>query len=150
MRAIQVTTFGGAEVLELVDLPTPEAREPLLLLDVSAAGVHYADTRQAADDYLAPQKAPFVPGAEVVVTDPPALAPFGRLVAFGLASRVPPTPVQPGPLIATSRAVVGFWLSPAPSLPGGRYPLEGARQAHEDIASRRTHGKLVLDLTLSP
>ena len=25
-----------------------------------------------------------------------------------------------------------------------------ARQAHEDIASRRTHGKLVLDLALTP
>ncbi len=102
-----------------------------------------------------------------------ALAPFGRLVTFGMASRVPPTPVQPGPLIATSRAVIGFWLVHALSLPGGlrpameslldlhaagrlrtlpggRYPLENARQAHEDIASRRTHGKLVLDLALSP
>ena len=51
-----------------------------------------------------------------------ALAPFGRLVTFGMASRVPPTPVQPGPLIATSRAVVGFWLTHALSLPGGLRP----------------------------
>ena len=86
-----------------------------------------------------------------------------------MASRVPPTPVQPGRLIATSRSVVGFWLMHALRLPGGlrpameelldlhaagrlhavdggRYPLEHARQAHEDIASRRTQGKLVLDL----
>ena len=97
-----------------------------------------------------------------------ALAPFGRLVTFGMASRVPPTPVAPAPLMATSRAVIGFWLMHALALPGGlrpamdelldlhaagrlraldggRYPLESARQAHEDIASRRTHGKLVLD-----
>ena len=70
MRAIQVSRFGGPEVLELVDLPTPEPRGPLVLLDVSAAGVNYADTHQAADDYLAPQKVPFVPGAEVVGRDP--------------------------------------------------------------------------------
>jgi NADPH2:quinone reductase len=31
------------------------------------------------------------------------------------------------------------------ALDGGRYPLADARRAHEDIASRRTHGKLVLD-----
>jgi NADPH2:quinone reductase len=36
------------------------------------------------------------------------------------------------------------------ALDGGRYPLESARQAHEDIATRRTHGKLVLDPALSP
>jgi NADPH:quinone reductase len=27
---------------------------------------------------------------------------------------------------------------------GGRYPLEDARRAHEDLAARRTSGKLVL------
>jgi NADPH2:quinone reductase len=35
-------------------------------------------------------------------------------------------------------------------LDGGRYPLEDARRAHEDIASRRTHGKLVLETGMSP
>jgi NADPH2:quinone reductase len=35
-------------------------------------------------------------------------------------------------------------------LEGGRYPLEDARRAHEDIASRRTHGKLVLETGMSP
>jgi NADPH2:quinone reductase len=324
MRAIQVSRFGGPEVLEVVDLPSPQPRGQLQLLDVTAAGVNYADTHQCADDYLAPQRVPFVPGAEVVGRDADghrvvallatggyaeqalahpastfalpdevddttalalvlqgttawhllrtsarmsrgetvvvhaaaggvgslavqlarelgagrviatastsekrdlarelgadvaldpgaatgdpsdlrdalleanegkpvdvvlemtggrvfdasfkALAPFGRLVTYGIASRVPPTPVAAGPLMATSRAVVGFWLTHALQLPdglrpamtellqlhaagrlraldGGRYPLEGARQAHEDIASRRTHGKLVLDPALSP
>jgi NADPH2:quinone reductase len=102
-----------------------------------------------------------------------ALAPFGRVVTYGIASRVAPTPIAAGPLIATSRAVVGFWLTHALRLPGGlrpameelldlhaagrlkvleggRYPLEHAKKAHEDIASRRTHGKLVLDPALTP
>jgi NADPH:quinone reductase len=319
MRAIQVTEFGGPEVLRLVDLPDPEPPDGRLLLDVTAAGVNYADTHQAADDYLAPQQVPFVPGAEVVGVDRDgrrvvalltnggyaekavahpattfalpdsvddttalafvlqgttawhllrtsarfapgesvvvhaaaggvgclavqlarelgasrviasastsdkrdlardlgadvaidaggaegdpadlrdalleandgkpvdvvlemtggrvfdaslqALAPFGRLVTFGMASRVPPRPVPAELLMATSRAVIGFWLVHALRLPGGlrpameelldlhaagrvraldggRYPLADARRAHEDIASRRTHGKLVLD-----
>lgn len=314
MRAIQVSRFGGPEVLELVELPDPEPRDDLVLLQVDAAGINYADTHQAADDYLAPQRVPFVPGAEVVgrtgtgdrvvallphggyaeqalahpsttfalrddvddttalafvlqgttawhllrtssrmapgesvvvhaaaggvgslavqlarewgarrviatasapdkrdlardlgadvALDPAepdlteallqangghpvdvvlemtggpvfdaslaALAPFGRLVTYGMASRVPPTPVQPGRLLATSRAVVGFWLTHALRLPGGlrpameelldlhstgrlralaggSYPLVEARRAHEDLRSRRTHGKLTLE-----
>jgi NADPH2:quinone reductase len=324
MRAIQVSRFGGPEVLELVDLPAPRPREGRLLLDVEAAGVNYADIHQAANDYLAPQRLPFVPGAEVVGRDPDgrrvvalvdhggyaeqvlarpattfpvpedvdnttalalvlqgttawhllrtssrmapgesvvvhaaaggvgslavqlareigarrviatastaekrdiaralgadavvdpalseespealrdalveandggpvdvvlemvggrvfdaslaALAPFGRLVAYGMASRTPPSPVEPRRLMATSRAVVGFWLMHALRLPGGlrpamdelfalhsvgrlraldggRYPLADARRAHEDLAARRTHGKLVLDTTTYP
>jgi NADPH:quinone reductase-like Zn-dependent oxidoreductase len=44
MRAVQITRFGGPEVLDVVDLtdPTPGAGEQLY--DVSAAGVNYADT----------------------------------------------------------------------------------------------------------
>ena len=38
-----------------------------------------------------------------------ALAPFGRLVTYGIASREPNT-VPTGALMHRSRAVVGFWL----------------------------------------
>jgi NADPH2:quinone reductase len=30
-------------------------------------------------------------------------------------------------------------------LDGGRYPMSEARRAHEDLRSRRTHGKITLD-----
>ncbi len=66
MRAIQVSEFGGPEVLELVELPEPEPTGDLLVIDVTAAGVNYADTHQAENSYLAPQQLPLVPGAEVV------------------------------------------------------------------------------------
>jgi NADPH2:quinone reductase len=72
--------------------------------------------------------------------------------------------------MASSRAVIGFWLVHAVGRPGGlrpamdellglhaagrlkvldggRYPLQSARQAHEDLRARRTHGKLTLDCT---
>ena len=39
-----------------------------------------------------------------------ALAPLGRLAVFGMAGRVPPTPVVPATLMARSTAVIGFWL----------------------------------------
>jgi len=97
-----------------------------------------------------------------------ALAPFGRLAFYGMASRQAPTPVAAGALLARSSTVAGMWLPHAlgrPGLmrqlmtelfelvaagrlravPGGEYPLSQARQAHEDLRARRTVGKLVLD-----
>ena len=68
MRAIQVSQFGGPEVLELVELPDPEPIPGLELLSVTASGVNYADTHAAENSYLAAQTLPFVPGAEVVGT----------------------------------------------------------------------------------
>ena len=68
MRAIQVSHFGGPDVLELVDLPDPEPVPGLELLRVTAAGVNYADTHAAENSYLSAQTLPFIPGAEVVGT----------------------------------------------------------------------------------
>ncbi|MGX5655672.1 quinone oxidoreductase family protein [Geodermatophilus nigrescens] len=322
MRAVQITEFGGPEVLDVVDLPDPVPGDGQQLYEVSAAGVNYADTHQTEDSYLAPQTLPLVPGAEFVgrpagggervvglvegggyaekvvgsprltwpvpdaVTDEQALAlvlqgttawhllrtsahlaagesvvviagaggvgslavqlakrwgagrviatasspekralaeelgadatvdpaladddpktftaalreanggrrvdvvlemtggnvfdgsfsalaPFGRLVAYGMAGRRPPKAVQPPSLMGTSRGVIGFWLAHCFSRPamlddamsdllqltadgelrpvgGGRYPLSAVREAHQDILSRRTTGKLVLDPT---
>jgi hypothetical protein len=47
LRAVQITRFGGPEVLELVDVPEPEAKPGQQLYDVSTAGVNYADTHTA-------------------------------------------------------------------------------------------------------
>ena len=68
MRAIQVSQFGGPEVLELVELPEPEAVPGLDVLEVSSCGVNYADTHAAENSYLSTQALPVVPGAEVVGT----------------------------------------------------------------------------------
>jgi NADPH2:quinone reductase len=99
-----------------------------------------------------------------------ALAPFGRLATYGMAGRAAPQPIEPRALMHNSRTVVGFWLVNCIGQPGmihepmaemldlvaeGRlapvvgatYPLADARQAHEDLRSRRSTGKLVLDPT---
>ena len=70
MRAIQITEFGGPEVLVLRDLDDPEPPDGFVLLDVLAAGVNWADTHQAENTYLAAAEVPLVPGGEVVGTTP--------------------------------------------------------------------------------
>ncbi len=66
MRAVQVTEFGGPEVLKAVELPEPVAAPGEVLIEVDRIGVNYADTHQAENSYLAPSKLPLVPGGEVV------------------------------------------------------------------------------------
>lgn len=96
-----------------------------------------------------------------------ALAPFGRLVTFGIASRQE-NQVKTGHLMRNSRAVVGFWLVHLFTRPellregleevygaaaagelkaviSGVYPLSDARRAHEELVGRKTVGKLLLD-----
>lgn len=68
MRAIQVSQFGGPEVLELVELPDPTPRPGQVVLDVTGCGVNYADTHQVENSYLSQQSLPFIPGGEVVGT----------------------------------------------------------------------------------
>src|SRR2546423_2431762 len=66
MRAVQLTEFGGPEVLELVDLEVPEPGEGEVLIRVSRAGINFADTHQRENAYIAKQELPLVPGGEVV------------------------------------------------------------------------------------
>lgn len=66
MRAIQITAFGGPEVLQLVDVPDPSPVSGLSLVEVDTAGVNYADTHQIENSYLAPASLPMIPGSEVV------------------------------------------------------------------------------------
>jgi NADPH:quinone reductase len=96
-----------------------------------------------------------------------ALGPFGRIVAYGIASREQST-VETGRLLRKSRTVVGFWLmhclgrrdmveepladlferaarGELKPLMGATYPLSDVRRAHEDMQGRRTSGKLLLD-----
>jgi NADPH:quinone reductase len=65
VRAIQMQEFGGPEVLQLADIPTPEPAEGEVLIKVSRAGLNYADTHQRTNSYLAKAELPLVPGSEV-------------------------------------------------------------------------------------
>ena len=107
-------------------------------------------------------------GGNVFTGSLSALAPFGRLVTYGMAARTETPSVPPGALMQRSRAVIGFWLAHCMARPqmmdaamtdllamvadgslrpvvGGRHPLSAVREAHQDLLARRTTGKLVLD-----
>jgi NADPH:quinone reductase len=96
-----------------------------------------------------------------------ALAPFGRMVAYGISSKEQ-NRVRTGRLLRRSQSVIGFWLFEALRHPemvdgplaelfahladgtlrvveGETYPLSEARRAHEDLQARRTTGKVMLD-----
>jgi len=96
-----------------------------------------------------------------------ALAPFGRMVVVGISSR-DQNAVRTGHLLRNSRSVTGFWIyhllprreevaatvaellgavvsGELEVVIGEVYPLSKARRAHEDLAARRTSGKLLLD-----
>jgi NADPH2:quinone reductase len=66
MRAIQVTHFGGPEVLVPTELDPPVAGPDQLLVEVSAAGVNFADTHRTDGSYRGGVELPFVPGVEIV------------------------------------------------------------------------------------
>jgi NADPH:quinone reductase len=97
-----------------------------------------------------------------------ALAPFGRLITYGIASREP-NEVSTARLARDTRGVIGFWLIQMVAhrqdllregigellgavasgelevVIGDTYPLSEVARAHEDIQARGTHGKLLLD-----
>ncbi|WP_026120139.1 quinone oxidoreductase family protein [Nocardiopsis potens] len=96
-----------------------------------------------------------------------ALGFLGRLVTYGASSRQAATAIPPTRLAVENLTVGGFWLTPLitrdgaggaaleellaltargrlrPQV-GAEYPLERARDAHEDLLGRRTKGKLLL------
>jgi len=65
MRAIQMTEFGGPEVLKVADLPVPEPGPEETLIKVSHAGVNFADTHTRTNSYVQRATLPLVPGGEV-------------------------------------------------------------------------------------
>src|SRR3954447_7741340 len=111
-----------------------------------------------------------VAGGEVFERSLRALAPFGRIVVAGISSREQ-NQIRSGHLLRNSRTAAGFWVYHCLDRPeemvepalhelfalareerlrvvvGGTYPLSQAARAQEDLAGRRTHGKLLLDPT---
>ena len=65
MRAIQMTEFGGPEVLKLAELPTPEPGPGEVLIRVTRAGLNFADTHTRTNSYVRKATLPLVPGGEV-------------------------------------------------------------------------------------
>lgn len=65
MKAIQLSRFGGPDVLELVDLPAPVPQAGEVLVRVRAAGINFFEVLMRADRYAVTPQLPMVPGVEV-------------------------------------------------------------------------------------
>jgi NADPH:quinone reductase len=65
MRAIQMSEFGGPEVLRLVELPRPQPGPGEVLIEVARAGLNFADTHTRTNSYVRKATLPLVPGGEV-------------------------------------------------------------------------------------
>lgn len=106
-------------------------------------------------------------GGDVFYKTLKCLAPFGRLVVFGVASGEQSN-FNPAALMARNQSVIGFFLPqimrrPEILLPsiqeifqyviegklkltiGGTFPLEQAREVHTLLQGRKTTGKLILE-----
>ena len=66
MRAVQITEFGGPEVLKVSDVEEPMAGDGQVLITVDRAGINYADTHQVENSYLSKTELPAIPGGEVI------------------------------------------------------------------------------------
>ena len=162
--------FGAGRVIATAS--TEEKRELALELGAHAAvDVTREDLTDAlieANDGKRVDVVLEMAGGSVFDASLRALAPFGRLVTYGMASRTP-NRVTAANLMRHSSAVIGFWLAHCFARPremlaeplddlfarvsrgdlkvveGPVYPLSKVRRAHLDLQARRTTGKLLLD-----
>ena len=167
--AVQLAKRHGARVIGLAS--SPEKRELVERLGADATADSRADDMQAAILEANGGKqvdAVFeMSGGKAFEGAMRTLAPFGRMVTFGIASGEQ-NEVPTGMLMRKSRSVIGFWLVHLFADPaavgkgvadllravgsgelevviGGVSPLSEARKVHDDLAGRRTQGKILLD-----
>ncbi len=101
MKAVQIEEFGGPEVLRVVDLPKPEPGEGEVRIEVSRAGMNFADTHQRENSYLARYEVPLVLGGEVAGRTEDgerviALLPNGGYAEYAVAPKEMVYPVPDG------------------------------------------------------
>ncbi|MFI6037987.1 alcohol dehydrogenase catalytic domain-containing protein [Streptomyces sp. NPDC051315] len=65
VKAVGITEFGGPEVLQVLELPVPDARPGEVRIRVRAATVNAVDALQRSGPARSPEaRLPFVPGME--------------------------------------------------------------------------------------
>jgi NADPH2:quinone reductase len=168
--AIQLARRWGAGRI-IASASTPEKRQLTLDLGADVAvDSTAADLNAVLREANGGRKVDVVlemTGGRVFDESLAALAPLGRLVYFGQASREQASPIDPRKLMRAGKAVIGFWLVHVMTRPGlyaasvaellgaiadgslrpvtgGTYPLERAADAHRDLLDRATTGKLIL------
>jgi NADPH:quinone reductase len=167
--AVQLAKRAGAKVIGLAS--SERKRELVRGLGADAcvdsrAGDLGAAIREANDGKRV-DAVLHMSGGEAFEAEMDVLAPLGRMVVFGIASREQ-RQISTASLLRGSKSVIGFWLAHllvrqdllGPMVQdlfaaidsgelavtiGEVYPLSEAQRAHEDLIARRTSGKLLLD-----
>jgi len=62
MKAIRIHAYGGSEVMQVEEIPTPQPGDGQLLVKLDAIGLNFIDTYQRSGLY--PISLPFIPGNE--------------------------------------------------------------------------------------
>jgi NADPH:quinone reductase len=111
MRAVRIEEFGGPDVLRVVDLPKPEPVDGEVLIEVSRAGINFADTHQRENTYLSRYEVPLVLGGEVAGTTPDgrrvvALLRSGGYAEFAVAHEATVFPIPDGVDDGTALALI--------------------------------------------
>jgi NADPH:quinone reductase len=111
MRAVQIEEFGGPEVLRVVELPKPEPGDGEVLIEVSTAGINFADTHQRENSYLSRYEVPLVLGGEVAGTGPDgqrvvALLRSGGYAEYAVAHQATVFPIPDGVDDGTALALI--------------------------------------------
>jgi NADPH2:quinone reductase len=167
--SVQIAKAAGAKVIGLAS--SEEKRELVERLGADATVDSRADDLGAkireANDGRRVDAVLHMSGGKAFDEELGILAPLGRMVVFGIASREQ-REVSTAALLRGSKAVIGFWLVhllarqdlAAPMIGellgavaagelevtvGDVYPLTEAARAHEDLIARTTSGKLLLD-----
>ncbi|HEX3241206.1 MAG TPA: zinc-binding dehydrogenase [Solirubrobacterales bacterium] len=167
--AVQLAKRAGARVIGLASSEEKRALVSELGADavVDSRAKSLGEAIRAANDGERVDAVLHMSGGDAFDEEMGVLAPLGRMVVFGIASR-DQRQVSTAALLRGSKSVIGFWLAHllarrelvAPMIGellsalaagdlevriGGVYPLSDAAQAHEDLIARRTTGKLLLD-----
>ena len=167
--AVQLGKRAGARVIGLASSEEKRALVERLGADASvdSRAENLGEAIREANDGKRVDAVLHMSGGEAFDEEFDVLAPFGRMVVFGIASREQ-RDVSTAALLRGTKAVIGFWLVHLLMLQaevgpmigelfelvaGGElevnvgevYPLSEAARAHEDLIARRTSGKLLLD-----
>ena len=111
MKAIQVHQFGGPEVLQLQEIPTPKPGAGQVLVRVHAAGVNPYDTYMRNGTYAIKPPLPYTPGSDAA----------GVIESVGEGV----TRVKPGARVYTARTVSGAYAEYALALESQVHALPG-------------------------
>ncbi|MDM7941869.1 MAG: NAD(P)H-quinone oxidoreductase [Hydrogenophaga sp.] len=97
MQAVEISSFGGPEVLRLGERPVPVAAAGEVLIRVSASGVNRPDVLQRTGNYPVPPGASDIPGLEVA-----------GVIASGDAAAMEAAGLKPGDRVCALVAGGGY------------------------------------------